>query len=116
MADKMIACCGLVCTDCGAFKATAADDDAMRAKVSEEWTKAFNAQIPPESINCTGCNSDGVKFHYCESMCEIRKCAHGRDLRTCAECNDYACDKLGEFLKAAPAAKQNLDALRSEKP
>ena len=113
--DKITAYCGLVCSDCGAFKATAADDDAARAKVSEEWSKAFNVEIPPESINCTGCSSDGVKFQYAENTCEIRKCAHGRKLGTCAECGDYACDKLGEFFKSVPAAKENLDALRPKK-
>jgi hypothetical protein len=116
MADKLISCCGLVCSDCGAFKATAADDDAMRAKVSEEWSKSYSVQIPPESINCTGCTSDGVKFQYAENKCEIRKCAVGRNLHTCAECGDYACDKLGEFFKTVPAAKENLDALRPKKP
>ena len=112
----MIAYCGLDCSKCGAFLATAANDDALRAKTSEEWSKAFGAEIPPESINCTGCSSDGVKFDYCANTCEIRKCASTNKVTTCADCADYACGDLTEFFKMAPAAKETLDALRSKKP
>ena len=35
----MIAYCGLDCSKCGAFLATQANDDALRAKTSEEWSK-----------------------------------------------------------------------------
>jgi len=110
----MIAYCGLDCSKCGAFLATQANDDALRAKTSEEWSKAFGADIDPKDINCTGCTSDGLKFHYCANICEIRKCAHGRKVGTCAECGDYACAKLDEFFKMAPNAKETLDSLRSK--
>ena len=32
--EKMIAYCGLVCSDCGAFIATQKNDDKMRAEVA----------------------------------------------------------------------------------
>jgi hypothetical protein len=111
----MIAYCGLDCEKCGAFKAHAANDDALRAKTAEEWSKAFKVEIPPESINCTGCASDGIKFHYCENMCEIRKCARGRAVDTCAACADYGCDKLNAFFDMAPEAKNLLESLRRKK-
>jgi hypothetical protein len=108
----MIAYCGLDCEKCGAFIATATNDDALRAKTSAEWSKAFKVDIPPESINCTGCASDGVKFHYCANMCEIRKCARGRSLSTCAACPDYGCEKIRAFHEMASEAKANLEAMR----
>jgi Protein of unknown function (DUF3795) len=110
----MLAYCGLDCEKCGAFIATATNDDALRAKTSAEWSKAFNVDIPPESINCTGCSSDGVKFHYCANMCEIRKCARERKFTTCAVCPDYGCDKLKAFQDMAPEAKTTLDAMRQK--
>jgi hypothetical protein len=110
----MIAYCGLDCEKCGAFMATATNDDALRAKTSEEWSKTFKVDIPPESINCTGCASDGVKFHYCANMCEIRKCAVGRKVSTCAACPDYGCDKLKAFQEMAPEAKASLEAIRQK--
>ena len=111
----MTAYCGLDCEKCGAFIATANDDDALRAKTSQEWSKAYNVEIPPESINCTGCTSDGVKFNYCANMCEIRKCARGREVDTCADCSDYGCEKIKGFQDMAPEAKTNLESIRQKK-
>lgn len=108
----MIAFCGLDCRECDAFKATASDDDALRAKVAEEWSKAYSANILPEYINCTGCRSTGVKVHYCESLCGVRKCATGRGFGTCAECGDFSCGFLAEIFKMAPQAERTLLSLK----
>jgi hypothetical protein len=48
----MIAYCGLDCEKCEAFIATKNNDNHLRAKVSEEWAKLYNAPIMPEHINC----------------------------------------------------------------
>jgi hypothetical protein len=111
----MTAYCGIDCSKCGAFIATATNDDALRAKTSAEWSKAYGVEIAPETINCTGCKGEGVKFNYCENMCDIRKCATGRSVGTCADCSDYACDTLKKFQEMAPEPKQALDALRAKK-
>ena len=108
----MLGFCGLDCAHCGAFLATQADDDEMRAATAREWSERYNADIPPDTINCTGCRGDGVKFSYCEHMCEIRKCGVGKGVETCAACNDYACARLEGFLQAAPEAREALEALR----
>jgi len=44
--------------------------------------------------------------------CEIRACGTGKNVETCAECTDYACDKLTAFLEYVPEAKMVLDGLR----
>ena len=108
----MIGCCGLDCDKCDAFIATARDDDGMRATVAKKWAETYGAPIVAGDINCTGCRSNGVKFSYCEHMCEIRKCAMGRGLSTCAECADYSCDTLEGVLGRVPQAREALDALR----
>ncbi|MFZ5596801.1 MAG: DUF3795 domain-containing protein [Bacillota bacterium] len=108
----MISYCGLNCSKCEAFIATQNNDDSLRAKVAVKWSKAYNAPILPEHINCTGCLSDGIKFYHCENTCEIRKCARKNRYGTCAECNDYACSKLEEVFKFAPEAKNCLDSKR----
>lgn len=112
----MIGCCGLDCGKCDAFIATARNDDAMRARIAEKWSKEFGAEFAPQSINCTGCRGEGIKLDYCEHMCEIRKCVVGKNLSTCADCRDYGCNTLAGFLEKAPAAKENLEALRSKRP
>ncbi len=108
----MIGYCGLDCARCEAFIATQNNDDALRAKVAAEWAKSYNAPIKPEHINCTGCHSAGVKTYYCEQLCEVRKCASQKSIRTCADCPDYPCSVLAHFFAAAPQAKATLDALR----
>ena len=35
-----------------------------------------------------------------------------RGVDTCAECPDYACDRLAEFFACAPEVKANLEARR----
>jgi hypothetical protein len=109
----MIGYCGLDCAQCEASIATQSNDDALRAKVAEKWTRLYNAPIRPEDINCTGCQSAGVKTYYCDQLCETRKCAMKKSVRTCADCSDYACPTLDDILRMAPEAKTNLDALRN---
>lgn len=110
--DKMIAFCGIVCTECPAFLATQKDDDNERRKVAELWSKEFKAEIKPEDINCDGCLSeDGKLFSHCK-VCEIRKCGQERGVKNCAYCNDYACEKLSKFFDKAPEAKALLDEIR----
>ena len=111
----MIAFCGIDCSKCKALVATEKNDDALRAQVAAEWAKAYNAPITADQINCTGCKSEGVKFVYCENMCEIRKCSNGRKLETCADCADFACERLTGFFKMAPEAQKELEGLRQKK-
>ena len=109
--DKMIAFCGLVCTECPAFLATQKDDDAKRKKVAETWSKQFNVDIKPEQVNCDGCPSEGKRvFFYC-SICEIRKCGQEKRVENCAHCNEYACDKLERLylsLRGGQSPRSNL--------
>jgi len=108
----MIAYCGLDCDKCEAFIATAQNDDALRAKVAGQWSKAYHAEIKPEHINCAGCRSVGVKVQFCETLCEVRKCASGRKLETCAQCGDFPCSRLSDIFKMAPEAEKALRSLR----
>ena len=113
--DKMIAFCGLVCTECPAFLATQEDDDAKRKEVAETWSKQFNVTIKPEDINCDGCRSEGKRiFSYC-NICEIRKCGTEKRVENCAHCNEYACEKLTKFFAMAPMAKTSLEEIRKSR-
>jgi len=106
--DKMIAFCGITCADCKAFVATKENDDVKRRKVAEEW------KIKPEDVDCDGCvNSSGQHINYW-STCEIRKCGSEREVENCAQCIDYACEKLGEFHQQSPKAKETLEEIRKK--
>ena len=74
--EKMIAKCGLVCSECPAYIATQKNDDALRAETAKKWSEMFKADIKASDINCDGCQSESARlFSYCQT-CEIRKCAH----------------------------------------
>jgi hypothetical protein len=110
--NEMTSICGLWCNECGAFIATRNDDDEKRAEVARLWSEQYNHDIEPADINCLGCTSDSERlFSYCE-VCQIRKCAKKKQVKNCAYCDDYPCDKLGDFFRMAPEAREHLDAIR----
>lgn len=43
--EKMIAFCGIICTECPGFIATQRDSDEERRRVAESWSKIFNTEI-----------------------------------------------------------------------
>ena len=116
--DEMIAFCGLACNGCDAFPSNQnkmTPDENI--KVAEKWTKLYGhgGTIKAEDIHCDGCQSkDGTLFKYC-SMCEIRKCGKAKQVKNCAYCADYACEKLIQFFAMAPIAKTNLEEIRKSR-
>jgi len=111
---KIIAYCGITCSDCPAYIATQKNDDALRAETAKKWSEMFKADIKPADINCDGCPSDSSRvFNYC-AICEIRKCAREKKVSTCAACPEYACEKLEKFLAQAPEARKTLEELRKK--
>jgi len=64
--NRLIACCGLDCERCDARKATVADDDLLRGRTARTWSELNGApEITPDTINCMGCRTEGVKFVWC---------------------------------------------------
>jgi hypothetical protein len=109
---KMIAKCGIVCTECPAYIATKKNDDALRAETARKWSEMFKADIKAGDINCVGCQSEaGPLFSYC-GTCEIRKCVRAKTASTCAACPEYSCQKLDAFLAQVPEARAVLEGLR----
>jgi len=112
---KMLAMCGLDCAACPAHVAYKTDDQALRVKTAAEWSKQFGVQMKPEDINCVGClKTKGPQGDYC-AKCEIRKCGMAKKVKNCGLCKDYPCDKISNFTAQAPAAKTNLEEVRSRK-
>ena len=111
--DKMIAYCGLVCTDCPAYIATQADDRSALERVAAQWREEYNApHLTVESVICDGClTEEGRKCSHC-AECEIRACGVMRSVVNCAHCADYACEKLEGFFGFVPDARAVLDEIR----
>jgi len=110
--EKMIAMCGLTCSECPAFLATQKDDLDEKKKVAELWSKQFKMEMKPEDITCDGCVSGSSRLSsYCR-VCEIRKCGQEKRVRNCASCSDFACEKLNAFFTHAPNAKAALEEIK----
>jgi len=116
--NKIIAYCGLVCTDCPAYIATLADDREALEKVAAQWREEYSSpNITVEPVICDGCLTDqGRKCGHCFE-CEIRACAMGRGVVNCGHCPDYVredavCEQLEGFFGFVPDARTVLDEIQ----
>lgn len=110
---QMIAYCGLVCTECPAFKATQGDNDEERKKVADLWTSE-DYPITPNDINCDGCKTTGKRIIKFCNICEVRKCAQANNVETCAHCEGYPCVVLQRRFEmiGSVEAKKVLERIR----
>lgn len=124
---KIIACCGVECTACDAFISTRDNNDELKQKTAALWAQQLDVSVDPEYISCDGCQqTSGRHLAYC-AMCGIRNCCLERKLDTCAQCDEYVCERLqkgfvfmSEVLEMGPVeeleAKKNLAAIRNKAP
>ena len=93
--------------------ATIKDDDKMREEVSRKWCELFHTDIiTPDKINCTGCRGDGVKYFFCNELCEIKPCVTSKGYGSCAECAEIdSCTKLAAEIGNNEDARNNLKHL-----
>lgn len=112
--EKMVAYCGITCTECEAYKATQADDPAALEEVAAAWREQFDPAITVASITCDGClTTTGRLCSYC-TVCPLRICASERDERNCAFCAEYqGCQKLEAYFTHAPHMRTLLDEMRA---
>ena len=113
MEEKMIAFCGLDCTECPAYIGTKKDDKELLKKTAEGWSTPEN-NIEPDDIICDGCVLVEKRLANFCSECPVRMCGVEKEVENCGLCEDYACEKLKQlwkFLKT-PEAKARLDEIR----
>ena len=111
--DRIVAYCGLVCTDCPAYIATQANDREALERVAAQWRQEYNApDITVDSVICSGCVTEDARKcgHWHE--CEIRACGAARGVANCAHCDDYVCERLEAFFGFVPDARVVLDEIR----
>lgn len=112
--ERIVAYCGLVCSECEAYIATQANDlealEKMAARAREEYNMP---DATAENTRCDGCLGDnGHKIGYCFS-CQVRACGLERGMKNCAYCQEYACVKLEQFFGMAPNARIMLEQIRA---
>jgi hypothetical protein len=114
MKKRMVAYCGLVCTDCDAYIATQKNDLEALGRLAEKANKDYGLSLAADDSRCDGClATTGVQIGYCR-QCEIRACGVAKKVPNCAHCDDYACEKLESFFKMATKAQPVLDAIRAK--
>ena len=122
MDEKLFGYCGIDCTDCSVFKATAADDDNLRRKCAEDplWKNAAAnywgmKELDPKVMNCRGCKAEGDDIFLSCAKCPIRRCARDKRLDSCGRCADWqACRRLVGLFDDVPQARENLRKLSAE--
>lgn len=108
--EKIIAYCGISCSECPAYLATQKDDYEELKKVAEEWSSE-EMSFKPEDLYCDGCTSNGKHVAW-NSECPIRNCCRAKGLENCAYCDNYFCDNLKMTFDKSPSAKERLDEIR----
>ena len=95
--EKMIACCGVDCAVCDAYVATRTNDDALRRTTAERWARHVNiVPVEPEDlISRTQLQPQTDGPHIANyDFCNICTCCLEKQHTTCAECDEYVCDRL----------------------
>jgi hypothetical protein len=109
----LIAPCGLDCAKCEAYIHTQANDLAALEALADKWRVEYNApNMSVKDVTCDGCLATSGRLGSNCYMCEIRQCAVEHAFTTCAQCNEYACEKLTKFFQMVPPARESLEAIR----
>jgi hypothetical protein len=112
--ERIIAACGLVCSECPAYVATQNGDEEAIAKMAADAAAKLDREVNPEEVLCDGCLAESDRKCGYTAECEIRACVLGRGFANCAYCDEYVCEKLTGFLESAPGVKEVLDGIRAD--
>ena len=93
MTGRIVAPCGIVCTDCPAYLATQANDLEKLQEVAEQWSSE-DQPYEAKDLVCDGCFSNRV-YTWC-AECEVRECAIQKGYSVCSICSMYPCDRLND--------------------
>ena len=94
--NDMIGYCGYNCDLCAARS----DDINVRRKMVKAWRKYLGHEhYTAENVLCEGCKSKGDNI--ADKQCRARPCAREKCLESCAQCDDFPCDKV-KHLMATP--------------
>jgi hypothetical protein len=95
---KIIAFCGILCSDCPAYLATQAADD--------------EAPLTADDLICDGCIYEDKRAAKFCLECDVRQCALERGVENCAHCDDFPCEKLEKPWSISVDAKTTLEEIR----
>ena len=106
MARSLIGACGIVCSSCPIFIATASSDMPQKELLALELSATRGKKLQPPDIACWGCRSSDRNCF--SAKCFFRKCVKNKGLEFCYRCGEFPCHKLKGFYKENPSAQENL--------
>ncbi len=105
---KMLAYCGIYCEQCSCRAAVAEQDFRHLEPLPEKYREFREARSSLSDYDCEGCKGRNI----CEP-CEIKDCALGKGIDSCAECGVFPCEMLVQFgHDGVPHHKWALENLR----
>ena len=110
----LMAYCGLLCSECPAYLATQTNDVGSIQQIAQKWANKYSKPITAELVWCNGCLTDNSPLCWYCSECQVRSCAVGKGVISCAHCDNYGCELLVSFLADAPLAKSMLEKMRAQ--
>jgi len=91
----LVGACGGYCGGCTDYLAYINNDEKLKRKLAEEFSKQFDMDIRPEDVGCLGCHGS-IHKPWCAS-CSIRQCTGEKGILTCAFCDEFPCEKLEKY-------------------
>jgi hypothetical protein len=92
--ERLIAACGLDCTDCDMRQATT--NPELQRTIARWFKEKRNRDVKPEEIHCTWCKGDR-SGHWSADCWILKCCVDGKGLHYCSECPQFPCPPLGEW-------------------
>ena len=119
MNKRMIAVCGLDCTNCDIRRVPT---DAQAAQRIVGWFRSMgwlkeNEGVPEiieRSMYCTGCRGDRA-LHWSADCWILQCCVDDKGLAFCHECHDFPCERLSEWASQNDRYAEALSQLQCMK-
>ncbi len=91
----LLAACGGYCGGCPDYLAYINNDEKLKKKLAEDFSKDFNLDLKPEDIACLGCHGSIRKPW--SANCPVQRCTEEKGILTCAFCHEFPCEKVGRL-------------------
>lgn len=108
--EKIVAVCGLICSDCKIYNAP------KNPTIAKELVKYFDGKwdnVKMEDFHCNGCRDEEDCW---SEECWIRDCCvNDNNLDYCHECQEFPCERLKERASEDEGYENALNNLKEMK-
>lgn len=110
---KIIAYCGLICSECPVYIATQTGNEELKEQLARDYS-TDTCKFEKNDMTCTGCHSiNGVNEKMCVD-CPMRKCGMEKKVSHCAQCNDYPCQYIEDYVPIESDNRKALEELAKQ--